>query len=49
MRKFITYEQTLPPDFEKVTQHSRQKGVPFKGQRWSLTPAAKALLPEGDA
>ena len=42
---YITKERhPLPPDFEKQTQHQRQKSAPFRGQRWSLTPAAKALL-----
>jgi hypothetical protein len=42
---YVTKERhPLPPDFEKVTPHQRQKSAPFRGQRWSLTPAAKALL-----
>ena len=44
---YITKERhPLSPDFEKVTQHQRQKSAPFRGQRWSLTPAAKALIAE---
>ena len=48
--KYITKQRhPLPPDFEKVTQHLRQKGAPFRGKRWSLTPAAKTLLSGDDA
>ena len=42
---YVTKERhPLSPDFEKVTPHLRQKSAPFRGQRWSLTPAARTLL-----
>lgn len=31
------------------SSHRLKKSAPFRGKRWSLTPAAKALLSEGDA
>ncbi len=43
--RYLTKERhPLHPDFEKQTEHQWQKSAPFRGQRWSLTPAAKALL-----
>jgi hypothetical protein len=48
--RYLTKERhPFHPDFEKQTQHQRQKSAPFRGQRWSLTPAAKALLSGDDA
>jgi hypothetical protein len=47
---YLTKERhPLHPDFEKQIQHLRQKSAPFRGKRWSLTPAARALLAEDDA
>jgi hypothetical protein len=31
------------------SSHRLKKSAPFRGKRWSLTPAAKAVLSEGDA
>lgn len=37
---YITKQRhPLPPDFEQFVGHKRQKSVPFKGRRWSVSKA----------